>query len=186
MQSNPYFDCNVDNPQLELASAHAEIAKLTNEIRVLKLSALELKEQVVMEQGRRQEIEQNVHKVINSPGAVSDQLQMWSDKVSVLKQITDLQSTLIDKEFIIRQNDVVKDLRVALDLATPKSATPEESEVDAFEHSSSIITVDEAHPSPEERSPVSSREFSPSPPPKFKRGNTHVVYNSHVIQPADK
>ena len=36
----------------------------------------------------------------------------------ILEQITDLQSSLIDKNFILKQGDVIKDLHSALDAET--------------------------------------------------------------------
>ena len=64
-----------------------------------------------MEVASRNDMEKDVNCLINSPGAVKDQMQMWSEKGCILEQITDLQSSLIDKDYILKQNDVITDLR---------------------------------------------------------------------------
>ena len=196
MLSNPDFDYDLDNIvsheafytiQQDLHRAKAEVRRLVEENRVLTLKSLELKAQVELEQGRRHEIEQNVSKVINSPGSMSDQLKMWSEQVKVLKQITNLQSSLIDKDFIIKQNDVIKDLRGALELAAPEHSDADENiEVSISESEresdAHFSTVDEAPCSPAaENTP---NEDNSCPPPKFKKGNTYALYNSSARRPA--
>ena len=172
------------NPSLE---------KLVEENRQLKVKCLELKAQVELEKGRRHEIEQNVSKVLNSPGSVSDQLKMWSEQVSVLQQITDLQSSLINKDFILKQDVVIKDLRGALEFASPEAsvvdvASPEHSVADDADVSESgWATLDGLTPSEAPSSPTpegTEMNDNPCPPPKFKRGNTYVLYNSSAKQPA--
>lgn len=95
-----------------------QIQQLTAENSVLKTEILETKAQVEIEVCRRNEVQENVNKVLNSPGAATNQLLMWSEKVRILEQITDLQSSLIDKNFILKQGDVIKDLHSALDAET--------------------------------------------------------------------
>ena len=170
--------------QQELQYTQTEVSSLVDENRLLKLRALELKAQVELEQGRRHEIEVNVSKVLNSPGSAKDQMEMWAKQVSVLKEITNLQSSLIDKEFIIKQNDVIKDLRGVLELASPEPSEFDEQDesVCESEPNAKFVTVDEATCSPtSERTEIVDK---PCPPPKFKKGNTYVLYNSRASQPA--
>ena len=200
---------------MELHDTKAELKKLFEENRSLKLRSLELKAQVELETGRRSDIEEKVNKLMNSPGAVSDQLRMWSDQVNVLEQITDLQSSLIDKDFIIKQSEVIRDLKGVLDLASPERseavdtesassifsveesevikdlqsdldrASPERSEADEVESVTSVITVDEIQSSTAEDSiPDNSAGNVDRRRPKFKKGNTYLVYNSTIHQPA--
>ena len=113
----------------EIKQLLCQIQQLTAENSVLKTEILEAQSQVEIEVCRRNEVQENVNKVLNSPGAATDQLLMWSEKVRILEQITDLQSSLIDKNFILKQSDVIKDLHSALDaepdipVVSPSAAT---------------------------------------------------------------
>ena len=98
----------------DLDSAQTEVIRLDEENKSLKQKILELNAHVQQECERRKDVEANVTKLLNSPSAVTQQMEMWSKKVEILQQITDLQSSLIDKDFILKQAGVIKDLRASI------------------------------------------------------------------------
>ena len=184
-----YYSCVINHLE--------KIDHLEDEKRTLKLRILELEAEVELQKGKHEELEQHVCKIINSPGSASDQMKIWSEKVEILQQITDLQSSLIDKEFIIKQHDELQDLRQdlrgALDLASsPETNSSQGLSSPGDSDNNSNITVDELSQQSHVSSPASSRQGSPvpssdstpCPPLKLKRGQTFVLYNSRVKKPA--
>ena len=112
-----YFQTYTDVLHL-LGQTRAQLQTLSEENHALSLEKLELKVRVDQEVERRNQVE----RIVNSPGSATDQLVMWSEKVKILQQITDLQSTLIDKEFILKKNDIITDLRATFDADTSQQS----------------------------------------------------------------
>ena len=138
------------------------------------------------ERERRKEHEDKLGRLLNSPGAVTNQMDMWANKVEILQQITDLQGSLIDKDFIIKQNEVIKNLQFEMD-AEPESVsetTPslESSVINSSEVSSAdLITLDETNCTISgETDDTPPRQ---PPPMMLKRGQSHTIYNSNYADP---
>ena len=147
MESNPDFDISDNVVSLDTYSQlEEEVAMLSQENRSLKVRVLELQAEVATETEKRLEVETTAQRMLNSPGATTEQLQMWSDKVVVLREITDLQSSLIDKEHIIRQDEVISDLREAFqheDFLSPNYSLVSEGSIVPQNTSENFTVLDE-------------------------------------------
>ena len=147
MQSNPDFDISDNTVSLDVYNQlEEEVTMLSQENRSLKVRILELQAEVTNETEKRLEVETTAQRMINSQGATADQLQMWSDKVGVLREITDLQSSLIDKEHIIRQDEVISDLREAFqheDFLSPNYSLVSEGSIVPQNTSENFTVLDE-------------------------------------------
>ena len=62
----------------DLLQTQEQVCVLSERIRRLTIESLELKAQIDVEVACRNDMEKDVKSLINSPGAVKDQMQMWS------------------------------------------------------------------------------------------------------------
>ena len=172
---NMYIDSNfyIDDDQYmnqEVRVLEMEIHNVKNENSKLRHHILELKATCELEVSKRLDVETNVKKILNSPGAATDQLMIYAEKVKILEKITDLQSSLIDKNFIVSQNEVIKDLRSRFD--------DDESDAGSIVHDSRDVhdTCAEPCQSMENTSDVSTVDnhtVHDSSPPTVDNHNVH-------------
>ena len=194
-----------------------EIEVLQEENRKLRLRIMELETDLENEVQIRQEIQENAKNLLAAEGisqceeptcvkSLHEQIEKLTDRAKALKIISDLQSQIIDKQFIIKQGEEIATLKATTDSVPPQ---PQENEPDnspvyddtwanddsvhephhssagsehAVDTSSYVDPNDSVNVIDELGSTITTHDYE-TPRQKYKRGFTHVFYNTATERP---
>ena len=190
---------------LDLNTTQNELEKVSEEYRELKSKLIELQASLDHEILIHMEVEENARHLIQSPSgkielankqSLVDQIEMLSDKAKALEQINELQSGVLDKQFIINQRDEITNLRETIsnrnhaadESFSQISATSEKLDLESLDDMDiNHVTLDEANSTigsivSTEGSDKNDEKVPKQPrykKRKFRRGHIMVVNNSN-------